>query len=110
MLRPRPGRILAIVLAFLIALPAYASAQVWKPRSQQRADRAKAKAKASPAKNTRKAPAKTSTVKRSKKVVSKKKVTTSKKKKKKSPKKSKRRTRDDDDDFQITEENYPDED
>ena len=97
--RPRPGRILAIVLAVLIALPAYAFGQVWKPRSQQKA----AKAKASPTKNTRKAPAKTTSVKRSKK------ITPSKKKSKKAVAKKKRRVRDEDD-FSITEENYPDED
>ena len=102
--RPRPGRILAIVLAVLIALPAYAFGQVWKPRSQQKA----AKAKASPTKNTRKAPAKTSTVKRSKKAAPAKK--TSKSKKKAVAKKKKRRELRDDDDFSITEENYPDED
>ena len=101
MLRPRPGRILAIVLALLIAWPAYSFGQVWKPRSQQKA--AKAKAKASPAKNTRKAPAKTSSVKRSKK------ATPAKKKGKKKAIAKKRRARDDDD-FSITEENYPDED
>lgn len=95
--RPRPGRVLAIVLAVLIALPAYASGQVWKPRSQQKA----AKAKASPTKNTRKAPAKTTSVKRSKNVTPKKKKAVAKKKK--------RRVRDEDD-FSITEENYPDED
>jgi hypothetical protein len=102
--RPRPGRILAIVLAVLIAFPAYSFGQVWKPRSQQKA----AKAKASPTKNTRKAPAKTTSVKRSKK-----KVTTAKKKKKSSKsvaKKKQRRAPRDDDDFSITEENYPDED
>jgi hypothetical protein len=99
--RPRPGRILAIVLAVLIAFPAYSFGQVWKPRSQQKA----AKAKASPTKNTRKAPAKTSTMKRSKK------ITPSKKKSKKPiAKKKKRRAPRDDDDFSITEENYPDED
>jgi hypothetical protein len=95
--RPRPGRVLAIVLAVLIALPSYAFGQVWKPRSQQKA----AKAKASPTKNTRKAPAKTTSVKRSKKVTPKKKKAVAKKKK--------RRVRDEDD-FSITEENYPDED
>lgn len=102
MLRPWPGRVLAIVLAVLIAFPAYAFGQVWKPKSQQKADKAKAKAKASPAKNTRKAPAKTS-VKRSKK------ATPAKKKAKASAKKKRRAPRDDDD-FSITEENYPDED
>ena len=104
--RPRPGRILAIVLAVLIAFPAYSFGQVWKPRSQQKA--AKAKAKASPAKNTRKAPAKTSTVKRSKKVTPKKKKKS--KSKKAVAKKKKRRAPRDEDDFSITEENYPDED
>ena len=96
--RPRPGRVLAIVLAVLIAFPAYAIGQVWKPRSQQKA----AKAKASPTKNTRKAPAKTTSVKRSKKVTPKKKKAVAKKKKRRAPR--------DDDDFSITEENYPDED
>ena len=96
--RLRPGRVLAIVLAVLIALPAYAFGQVWKPRSQQKA----AKAKASPTKNTRKAPAKTTSVKRSKKITPKKKKVVAKKKKRRAPR--------DDDDFSITEENYPDED
>ena len=100
--RPRPGRILAIVLAVLIAFPAYAFGQVWKPRSQQKA----AKAKASPTKNTRKAPAKTSSVKRSKKITPAKK----KSKSKKAVAKKKKRALRDDDDFSITEENYPDED
>ena len=104
MLGPRPGRILAIVLALLIAAPAYTFGQVWKPRSHQQKAKAKAKskakanAKASPAKKTRKA-TKTSKVKRSKKVAP---------KKKKAAKKKKRRVRDDDD-FSIVEENYPDE-
>lgn len=100
--RPRPGRVLAIVLAVLIALPAYAFGQVWKPRSQQKA----AKAKASPTKNTRKAPAKTTSVKRSKKVAPGQKKA---KAKKAIAKKKKRRVRGEDD-FSITEENYPDED
>jgi Ni/Co efflux regulator RcnB len=83
----RALRLLVALLAFAVAAPSIADAQVWKPKSRQGSAKTR---KPTPKKMTKK------------KVITKKKPVAKKKKSKKKAKPS-------DDDFTYVEEDYPDE-
>lgn len=113
MSRLRPGRLLAVAVAALIAAPISAvvvaddaEAQVWRPRSKQRP---RAKGAAIKAKPTGKAEAK-SPPKKSRKASRKAKAARTKATAPSKHQAKKRRAPRGDDDFTIIEEDFPDED
>lgn len=114
----RPWRVLAVVVAALIAAPleaaiqsTEAAAQVWKPRSRQkpRAKGTAVKAKPAAGKAKAKLPPKKSRKASSKAKAARTKAPAASKPSKKNAKKARRAPRGDDD-FTIIEEDYPDED